>query len=67
MDVDSNESNRHTPTAVSPVCGKGTLTLEIEAMNGRLWFKSDEGVGTTFSFTLPLWREEVADSSPSAS
>ena len=31
---------------------------EVEAMDGRTWFKSDEGVGTTFSFTLPLWSEE---------
>lgn len=26
---------------------------EIEAMNGRLWFESEEGVGSTFSFQLP--------------
>jgi len=26
----------------------------VEAHNGRLWAKSGEGVGTTFSFTLPL-------------
>ncbi len=28
---------------------------EIEAMNGRIWFDSEEGVGTTFSIKLPAW------------
>ncbi len=39
---------------------------EVEAMNGRMWFQSQEKVGTTFSFTLPTWREETV-SSPSSS
>ena len=30
---------------------------EIEAMGGRLWFESEEGVGSTFSFKIPAWRE----------
>jgi signal transduction histidine kinase len=40
---------------------------EIEAMDGRLWFESEENVGTTFSLTLPIWTEEsvsTASSSP---
>jgi two-component system sensor histidine kinase SenX3 len=36
---------------------------EIEAMNGRLWFNSDEGVGTTFSMMLPLWKDSDSASS----
>jgi signal transduction histidine kinase len=31
---------------------------EIEAMNGRIWFNSEEGVGTTFSMKIPAWRDE---------
>ncbi|MDZ4770571.1 MAG: ATP-binding protein [Chloroflexota bacterium] len=40
---------------------------EIEAMNGRIWFASEEGVGTTFSIKLPLWQDatrETRESSP---
>ena len=38
---------------------------EVEAMNGRLWFESEENVGTTFSMLLPLWREADEESSSS--
>ncbi|MEL6525616.1 MAG: HAMP domain-containing sensor histidine kinase, partial [Chloroflexota bacterium] len=36
---------------------------EIEAMNGRLWFTSKEGVGTTFSIQLPAWKDAGSSSS----
>jgi nitrogen fixation/metabolism regulation signal transduction histidine kinase len=39
---------------------------EVEAMNGRMWFKSEENVGSTFSLNVPAWRDETA-SSPSTS
>lgn len=39
---------------------------EVEAMNGRLWFESEEGVGTTFSIRLPVWHA-AADSRSSGS
>lgn len=38
---------------------------EVEAMNGRLWFESEEGVGATFSIKLPVW-DAAADSRSSS-
>jgi len=35
---------------------------EVEAMNGRLWFKSDANVGSTFSMKLPIWRDDSSSS-----
>jgi signal transduction histidine kinase len=31
------------------------VKVEVEAMGGRVWFTSEEGVGTTFSFKLLQW------------
>lgn len=31
---------------------------EVEAMNGRIWFESEEGLGTTFSIKLAAWQTE---------
>ncbi|MBZ0275548.1 MAG: HAMP domain-containing histidine kinase [Anaerolineae bacterium] len=39
---------------------------EVEAMNGKIWFESEEGVGTTFSFKLPVWQESGSSSSSQA-
>jgi signal transduction histidine kinase len=40
---------------------------EVEAMSGKIWFQSEEGVGTTFSFKLPVWRDDSAPTSSSSS
>lgn len=40
---------------------------EIENMNGQMWFMSEEGVGTTLSMLLPIWREPEASSTTSSS
>ncbi len=35
---------------------------EVEAMNGGLWFKTEEEVGSTFSIKLPQWQESSSAS-----
>lgn len=32
------------------------VKMEIEAMGGKIWFATEEGVGTTFSFIVLRWR-----------
>lgn len=39
---------------------------EVEAMKGRLWFSGEEGVGSTFSIMLPLWRAETTETAETA-
>jgi len=34
---------------------------ELEAMGGRIWFESEEGLGSTFSFQLPVARERKSN------
>jgi signal transduction histidine kinase len=33
---------------------------EVEAMHGGMWFKTEENVGSTFSFKLPAWRDDAS-------
>ncbi len=33
---------------------------EVEAMGGRIWFESEEGMGATFSVKLPIWNPDRA-------
>lgn len=39
---------------------------EVEAMNGKMWFESDETAGTTFTLTLPIWTNNTPSSSDSS-
>lgn len=38
---------------------------EVEAMNGGIWFKSEEAVGSTFSIKLPAWYDDPSSDSSS--
>ncbi len=49
--------NSHTREYGGIGLGTNLCKKIIELLNGKIWFESEEGVGTTFFFTIPGWKE----------